>query len=136
MVDKTSTTRRRGEVIAFERDVRGRPEIFIFRLIGLPGDRVAVRGGLAIVNDVDAVEPYELVLRAVPADFDAVTVPAGHLFVLGDNRQLALDSRVWGFLPERDVVGRVNLVYFSQEPATGAIRWERSAGPCADHSAL
>jgi signal peptidase I len=129
MVDKTSTTRHRGEVIAFERAVRGRRQTFIFRVIGVAGDRVAVRTGHAIVNDVATAEPYALFHGTPAADFGAVTVPGRHLFVLGDNRHNALDSRFWGFLPEQDVIGRVNLVYFSQEPYTGAIRWERIGQP-------
>jgi signal peptidase I len=129
MVDKTSTTRRRGEVIAFERDVRGRRQVFIFRVIGLPGDRVAVRGGHAVVNDVATAEPYAIVHGTPTGDVGVVTVPTQHLFVLGDNRHNALDSRVWGFLPEQDVIGRVYVVYFSQEPYTGAIRWERIGQP-------
>jgi signal peptidase I len=129
MVDKTTTSRRRGEVIAFERPVRGRPELFIFRVIGLAGDRVAVRGGRAVVNDVELTEPYAAVHGPLVADYEAVIVPAGQLFVLADNRHHVVDSRVWGWLPERDVIGRVNLVYFSQEPFTGAIRWERLGRP-------
>jgi signal peptidase I len=129
MVDKTSTTRRRGEVIAFERAVRGRPQVFVFRVIGLPGDRVAVRGGRAVIDDAELAEPYAAVHGPASADYGPGTVPAGHLFVLGDNRHHALDGRVWGWLPERDVIGRVNLVYFSQEPVTGAIRWERVGLP-------
>ena len=61
--------------------------------------------------------------------FGPVSVPSGTLFVLGDNRGVSRDSRYWGFLPIQDVVGRVNLIYFSQEPVTGAIRWERIGQP-------
>ena len=129
MVDKTSTTRRRGEVIAFERAVRGRSELFIFRVIGLPGDRVAVRGGCAVVNDAELAEPYAAVQGPPGIDYEPATVPEGQLFVLGDNRRQAVDSRVWGWPPARNVIGRVNLVYFSQEPFTGAIRWERVGQP-------
>ena len=45
-----------------------------------------------------------------------LTVPKGQLFVLGDNRNDSEDSRYWGFLPEREVVGRPFVVYFSILP--------------------
>ena len=67
--------------------------------------------------------------RARGYRFGPVSVPNGTLFVLGDNRGAARDSHYWGFLPIGDVVGRVNLVYFSQEPITGAIGWDRIGQP-------
>ena len=111
MVDKTSTTRRRGEVTAFERAVRGRPQVFISRVIGLPGDHVAVRAGRAVINDAELAEPYAAVhgAESAGADYGPQTVPAGRLFVLGDNRHHVLDSRAWGWLPDQDVIGRVNV---------------------------
>ena len=47
---------------------------------------------------------------------DELTVPKGHLFVLGDNRNDSEDSRYWGFVPESNVVGRPFVVYFSILP--------------------
>jgi len=98
-------------------------------VIGLPGDWVAVHDGRAIVNDVPLAEPYIAVPRTRGYRFGPVSVPRGTLFVLGDNRGAARDSRSWGFLPLDDVVGRVNVVYFSQDPLTGAIRWDRIGQP-------
>jgi signal peptidase I len=90
---------------------------------------VAVHDGRAIVNDVPLVEPYIAAPRKQGYRFGPVSVPRGTLFVLGDNRGDARDSRYWGFLPTEDVVGRVNLVYFSQDPRTGAVRWDRIGRP-------
>jgi len=129
MANKTITERQRGEVIVFEPPAGSTRPRSIARVIGLPGDRVAVHDGRAIVNDVKLVEPYIAAPRARGYRFGPVTVPGGTLFVLGDNRGDARDSRYWGFLPIEDVVGRVNLVYFSQEPHTGAVRWERIGQP-------
>lgn len=80
----------------------------IKRVIGLPGDRVACcdAAGRITVNGTAIVEPY-LRAGAAPSEkaFD-VTVPAGNLWVMGDNRQESQDSRYKGFVPVRLVTGR------------------------------
>lgn len=57
------------------------------------------------------------------------TVPAGHYWMLGDNRDNSKDSRYWGFLPESELIGRVAVVYFSLKQGRGGrvrgVRWDR-----------
>lgn len=61
-----------------------------------------------------------------PNSFGTVIVPAGEYFVMGDNRDLSMDSRVYGFISGDAVVGRVNQVAISLNPESGfAPRWER-----------
>ncbi len=55
-----------------------------------------------------------------------VVVPAGHAFMLGDNRDSSEDSRAYGAVPLYSIRQRPARVYFSRDPATGAIRWERA----------
>jgi len=79
-------------------------EDFIKRVIGLPGDVVEGRHGFVFVNGKKIDEPY-LTQKTQP--FPATTVPAGKLFVMGDNRGNSLDSRfTLGFVPIDKVIGK------------------------------
>ncbi len=79
-------------------------EDFIKRVIGVPGDTVQGKHGFVYVNGEKIDEPY---LTQETQPFDAVTVPEGKLFVMGDNRGNSLDSRfTLGFVPIDKVVGK------------------------------
>lgn len=93
----------RGDIIAFHHD-GPTPEIFIKRVIGLPGDRIAIDRGRVSVNGTELNEPY--VRYPDERSFAAVTVPPDSLYVLGDNRAESDDSRFWGFVPENQVLGK------------------------------
>ena len=87
-------------------------EPFVKRVIGLPGDRVEVRGGVTYVNG----EPY-VVEQARPPDYEKTwpPVPDGELLVLGDNRPNSCDSHQWTpdpFLPDHRVLGQAEVVYW------------------------
>jgi len=58
-------------------------------------------------------------------NFCPMKVPADAYFVMGDNRDESYDSRFWGFVPMANVKGMAMIKYFSKEPSTGRIRWER-----------
>jgi signal peptidase I len=77
---------------------------YIKRVIGEPGDVVSAKNGAVYVNEVRISEPY---LHERRARFPETTVPAGELFVMGDNRSNSLDSRFGlGFVPIDRVVGK------------------------------
>jgi signal peptidase I len=78
---------------------------YIKRVIGLPGDTVEARAGQLFINGHRLTEPY---LPPGTATFPAfkVSVPAGRLWVMGDNRANSSDSRVFGTIPIHTVVGR------------------------------
>jgi signal peptidase I len=63
------------------------------RVVGLPGETVALRAGRLVVDGAEL--PERFAPRRDAADFGPVTVPAGAYFLLGDNREASLDSRAW-----------------------------------------
>ncbi|MFA6957885.1 MAG: signal peptidase I [Thermoanaerobaculia bacterium] len=110
---------RRGEVVVFEGD-DGRA--WIKRVIGLPGDSVAIDGVRVIVNGTTLAEPYAL---GDPAAAKSThVVPAGHYFVLGDNRAHSDDSRSWGFVARESLRGRARVICWSRS-AGGSVQWHR-----------
>ncbi len=87
---------------------------FIKRIIGLPGDRIDFRNGNVYVNDVELTEPY--LFDGQPTQAGAigstVVVPAGSYFGMGDHRENSTDSRVFGFIPRANIIGRAWLRYW------------------------
>jgi len=87
-------------------------EDLIKRVIGLPGDTVQIKDNVVYVNDRALDEPYlPPGAQACNGTFPAKTVPAGHIWVLGDNRCESADSRYGlGMVPERNVIGRAFVI--------------------------
>jgi signal peptidase I len=108
----------RGDIIVFKFP-QDESRDFIKRVIGLPGETVEIRGRQVLVDDKPLEEPYAAYIDSPLASaldrdrYGPVTVPAGKLFMLGDNRDQSMDSRVWGFLDVGKVKGKAFIVYFS-----------------------
>lgn len=100
----------RGDVVVFEAPPEARSaEIadLVKRVIGLPGDTVEARDdGAVYVNGKRLDEPY-LPPGTTTTNLPPTKVPAGHIFVMGDNRGASRDSRYFGPVEESSIVGRV-----------------------------
>lgn len=146
---------RRGDVIVFEFPEDSRDSSlhfwqrrdFIKRVVGTPGDTVAIRDKQVFVNG----EPYRIpqevhkdpnVIPSSPycevgfprpnpcRDSMAPTqVPLGQYFVMGDNRDRSYDSRFWGFVPEEKIKGLAFIKYWSWNSKTHWPRWGRIGRP-------
>ncbi len=79
--------------------------VLIKRVIGLPGETVAVVDNQVYVNGNPIAEPY-LPENTTMRDFEEIAVPADHMFMMGDNRNQSRDSRFFGAIPREDIVGR------------------------------
>ena len=108
----------RQDIVAF-RFPRDPSLIYVKRVIGLPGDRLEVRDHQVLTNGQELEEPYAVHTHPQRREnFGPIAVPAGHLFVMGDNRDNSHDSRFWGPVPLENVVGKPLLVYWSYEAPT------------------
>ena len=84
---------------------------FVKRLIGLPGETVKEKDGFLSINGKPLKEPY---IQANRRDHQSGTwfVPKGHYFFMGDNRRESCDSRRWGSVPRKNIIGEVFMTYW------------------------
>ncbi len=94
---------KRGEIIIFKYPEDPTKE-YVKRLIGLPGDKIEIKNGVVYVNGNPLEEPY--VQNKTSDNYGPITVPQNSYFVLGDNRPVSVDSRYWGFVPKKNLVGK------------------------------
>lgn len=136
----------RGDVVVFQWP-QDPSKNFVKRLVGLPGDTLAMANGVLVRNGERVIEKYvrhtepgidpageeftwqrDYLVRTARAstayhpsrnNWGPIVVPPRHYFMLGDNRDNSLDSRYWGFVPDTLVRGQPLIVYYSYEPDTG-----------------
>jgi signal peptidase I len=94
---------------------------YIKRVIGLPGDTVAVDDGYVIVNGRKLVENYVPLEYRDDRSYAARVVPPDQYFVLGDDRISSNDSRAWGFVPRSYIYGKAVFVFWPPE-RVGSVR--------------
>ncbi len=129
----------RGDVVVFKYPKN--PDVFyIKRIVAIGGDEISMNQGVLQVNGVDLPQVESAALYSGENDesdydyfseknhiiryrkgerslseMEKVTVPEGQLFAMGDNRDQSSDSRVWGFVPEQNIVGRPTFIWLSCE---------------------
>jgi len=118
---------RRGDIVVFHPPGRGDAAIdgatteasvyFIKRVVGLPGETIEGRSGHVLICKAPNVschvlnEPY-LTQTAAPQNFGPIRIQPDHYFMMGDNRSISEDSRVWGTLPRSYIIGEAFLTYW------------------------
>ncbi len=94
---------RRFEVIVFRYPFNPSKD-YLKRVIALPGERIALKGGVVYINGQPLAEDHPMVHQAF--DFAETLVPPGTVFVLGDNRPNSEDSRIFGPVPLKNIKGK------------------------------
>ncbi len=123
---------KRDDVIVFEYP-KDESIDFIKRVIGLPGDKLQVINKQVYINGKALDEPYayhgdpEIIPgNESPRDnFGPIVVPKGEYFMMGDNRDFSNDSRFWGFVKKDLILGQAEIIYFSWNPKTLKIKFNR-----------
>jgi signal peptidase I len=105
----------RGDVIVFHAPPDPSQD-YVKRVIGLPGDTITINGTTVIVDGVTLNETYVAPQdQGIPSGARVIqdmVVPPHDYFVLGDNRAVSSDSRIWGFVPQANIIGRASIVYW------------------------
>lgn len=144
---------KRGDIVVF-REPPLESRDLIKRVIGVPGDHVSYRNKTLYINgqeipqqfenysmdEEDNYGPWQVMQKQenllgvkhkifqIPTkendDFDVV-VPAGNYFMMGDNRDASADSREWGLLPEKNIIGKASYIWMSYDALTHPVRWNR-----------
>jgi len=123
---------KRKDIVVFIYPIE-RTKDFIKRVVGIAGDTIEIKDKKIYLNgsrynDGHGVYTDRILFPASiqPRDnFGPVTVPAGHIFVMGDNRDQSYDSRFWGFVDLKDVLGRAFIIYWSWDKTNNDVRWSR-----------
>lgn len=143
----------RGDIVVF-RFPKDPATDYIKRIVGLPGDRIRYSDKTVYINGDRAAQEYVGIYAGVGTGLGMsgaslrteqlgevrhdiliqnsrriaegeFTVPEGHYFVMGDNRDNSNDSRFWGTVPEANLVGKAFMIWMNWDSARGGITWDR-----------
>ena len=106
---------KRGDVVVFHPPVDS-DVYYIKRIIGVPGDTIDIKNGTVTLTNAEHPNGIKLeedyITRDPAGGNHSTTVTEGHYFVMGDNRAASFDSRRWGVLPRKNIIGRAFLRLF------------------------
>jgi len=147
----------RGDVVVFRFPLDPSTD-YIKRVVGVPGDHIVYNNKTLVINgkkvpqipagsyigkgsglsmsgasvreeQLGKVRHQILVMPRTGGKNVDVVVPEGHYFVMGDNRDNSNDSRYWGFVPDKNLVGRAFLIWMNFDTAAGDVEWQRIGNP-------
>jgi len=121
-----------GDVVVFVYPV-DRSKDFIKRVVAVEGDQVEIQNKKVIINGKSIEDSHAYFKDGnstrggvhLRDNYGPKTVPKGHIFVMGDNRDRSYDSRFWGYVDLKDVKGKAFVVYWSWDGMDRWVRWER-----------
>jgi signal peptidase I len=113
----------KGDIIVFKYPENPEKD-FIKRVVATAGDVIEERNKIVSVNGTPLTEPYirhsDMNMRPEGMDprdnFGPITVPPNKVFVMGDNRDQSYDSRYWGFVDLKSILGKALIIYWSWDP--------------------
>jgi len=99
---------KRGEIVLFRSTIQP-PRDFIKRLVGLPGEEIKIRNGMILING-KAIDESKWNIRWDQSNFGPYRIPEGQYFFVGDNRPDSYDSRFWGAVPKKNIIGKAEIM--------------------------
>lgn len=107
----------RGDVIVFQYPKNSKID-YVKRVIGLPNEVISIVDGNLFVNHAMVNEPYldaSNLVRPYSLNMEEITVPGNSFFVLGDFRDNSNDSRIWGYVPLENLIGKISYIWWATD---------------------
>ena len=107
ILNRLDTKFAREDIVVIDKSVEG--NLIIKRIIGLPGEKIACEEGIIYINDTEYEDKYAY---GMTSNFEEITLKNDEYFVLGDNRLVSLDSRYFGQVNKKAILGSSKFIVF------------------------
>lgn len=119
LATKAYRTALRGDIVIADIGDNGADDGIIKRVVGVAGDTVEIEDDRAIINGVPETRTALIIEPNAGEDREPLVVPEGHVYLMGDNRVISLDSRFIGTVPMERVYGKVIYVFWPSDSIGG-----------------